>query len=318
MEIVKKPHHVYVNAFGRIHLGFLDLNGQSGRRFGSLGVSLSSPETFIELAIGKDVFSSAPAYVEKAKNAVMKMYGVEEEVSVQVHQEIPRHFGLGSGTQMALAIGAGVAQLFDLKTSLQDIAIATNRGKRSGIGIGTFAEGGIVLDGGRGSQTKIPPILMQHAFPADWRILLVFDHDHIGVHGAAEVEAFETLKDASVIDTQQVNQAVLMKLLPSIKEADYQMFSEGVAALQAYTGRYFAPAQGGQYASKKVAHALGLIQQQGVQCIGQSSWGPTGFAIIESAVQAEQLIQALEPAFQQQKLSWQICEARNAGAEVNT
>lgn len=317
MHHQNQSKHVHVSAFARIHLGFLDLNGQSGRQFGSLGVSLTNPKTRIEVAVGKDVFEQTPKYIDKAKHAVLAMMGIEKEVSIKVHEEIPRHFGLGSGTQMALAVGAGIAKLFSKECALQEIAIATSRGKRSGVGIGTFAQGGIVLDGGRGAQTTVPPILMQQAFPSAWRILLLFDHQHIGVHGQAEVSAFAQLEKANLADTMQVNQAVLMKVLPAIKEKDYQMFSEGVALLQAYTGDYFAPAQGGQYASPRIGNALELIKKQGIQCIGQSSWGPTGFAIIESDVSATMLLNALESNFKDLGLSWQLSEARNEGAMLN-
>ncbi|CAN0012425.1 unnamed protein product, partial [Chrysoparadoxa australica] len=107
MHHQNKSENVYVDASARIHLGFLDLNGQSGRRFGSLGVSLTNPKTRLEMALGKDVFERPPSYVEKAKKAILAMMGLEAEVSIKVHEEIPRHFGLGSGTQMALAVGAG-------------------------------------------------------------------------------------------------------------------------------------------------------------------------------------------------------------------
>jgi len=39
---------VIVEAGARIHLGFLDLNGACGRRFGSIGVSLERPRCVVE------------------------------------------------------------------------------------------------------------------------------------------------------------------------------------------------------------------------------------------------------------------------------
>lgn len=315
----QRTKHVFVNAFARLHMGFLDLNGKSGRRFGSLGLGLSAPDTLIELAVGKDRFvdNVEESYVCKSKQAILAHTNIKEAVSIQAHRAIPRHFGLGSGTQMALAIGEGLNQLFDLELSLDEIAMITHRGNRSGIGIGTFVNGGLVLDGGRGAHTATPPIISHQSFPDEWAVVLIFDHQHIGVHGDDEVNAFASLQDADKQHTQEVNHQVLMRALPAIQERDLKVFGEAIQLLQAYTGDYFAPVQGGRFASKLVAKVLSYLTEQGVGCVGQSSWGPTGFAIFESDEVAEQYVSELKATFQDPKLSWLVCKARNVGATIN-
>lgn len=311
--------HVVVNAFARLHMGFLDLNGAQGRRFGSLGVGLDAPDTLIELAVGDNVFDVAETdNIKQSKLSILQHANVQSAISIKVHREIPRHFGLGSGTQMALAIGMGISRLLNLNLALTDIARITKRGMRSGIGIGTFAKGGLVLDGGRGTNTIVPPILTQFPFPEQWRILLIFDHHFVGVHGNEEIQAFARLKDVDLAQTQALNHQMLMRGLPAVQEGDLQVFGEVVARLQAYTGDYFAPAQGGgRYASKSVAEVLGYLTHCGVKCVGQSSWGPTGFAIFQSEVVATQYLAQLQSTFKQPELSWLLCKASNVGATVN-
>lgn len=315
----QRTDHVFVNAFARLHMGFLDLNGQSGRRFGSLGLGLNAPDTLIELAVGKNNFAGSveESYVNRSKQAVLAHANIKDEVSICVHRAIPRHFGLGSGTQMALAIGEGINQLFGLDLSLDEIAAITSRGNRSGIGIGTFESGGLVLDGGRGVKTKTPPIISHQPFPEEWTVVLIFDHQHVGVHGDDEVRAFASLQDADKQNTEQLNHQVLMHALPAIQECDLTAFGEAVKLLQAYTGDYFAPVQGGRYASKVVAQVLHYLAEHGVTCVGQSSWGPTGFAIFESDKIAEQYLGELKATFQDPKLSWLLCKASNVGATIN-
>lgn len=310
---------VFVNAFARLHMGFLDLNGSQGRRFGSLGVGLDALDTLIELAIGDNVFGEVePAYIKQSKQLILQHANIKQAISIKVHREIPRHFGLGSGTQMALAVGMGINQLFDLNLSLEEIAQVTKRGLRSGIGIGTFAKGGLVLDGGRGANTIVPPIITQQPFPETWRILLIFDHQHVGVHGDEEAQAFARLEDADLADTQAVNYQVLMRALPAIQEGDLVRFGDAIAALQAYTGDYFAPAQGGRYASQHVAQVLNFLSKNKINCVGQSSWGPTGFAVFESEAIATQYLTQLKSIFNQTQLSWSLCKARNVGAVIKT
>lgn len=320
--IAEDKHAVKVEIIttARLHMGFFDLNGQIGRRFGSVGLSLNALPTHIELNVGEATVQQPPQvdYVNNSKLAILQHLGITEPVSVRVHQQIPRHSGLGSGTQMALAIGAGINQLFGCQLSLTEIASIVQRGRRSGIGIGTFAHGGLVLDGGVGPLTKIPPVIAQHAFPEAWRILLIFDKQHIGVHGAAEVHAFNTLQDSRLVATEKISHAILMQALPAIVEQDLAQFGAAIAQLQAYTGDYFAPTQGGRYASKQVAPVLDYLTKQGLSCVGQSSWGPTGFAVFESAALAEQWMQQLKAQFTHADLHWMICSANNAGASMNS
>jgi beta-RFAP synthase len=321
MNVEKKQStaHVFVNAYARLHMGFLDLNGSLGRRFGSLGLGLNAPDTLIELAIGKHVFGDIDEadYVNKCKRQLLAHTNLEHAVSIKVHREIPRHFGLGSGTQMALAIGAGMNQLFGLDLKPAEVALITGRGLRSGIGIGTFTDGGLVLDGGRSKNTKVPPIILQQAFPKLWRVLLIFDHSHQGVHGNDESNAFANLQDADWLATQNISYQILMRALPALKELDLDAFGKAIEQLQAYTGDYFASVQGGRFASKQVAKVLDFLTKNGVLCVGQSSWGPTGFAVFENDVIAEQYLQKLKLTFQQPNLSWLLCEASHMGARIN-
>src|SRR5258708_25991378 len=73
---------------------------------------------------------------------------------------------------------------------------------------------------------------------------------------------------------------MLMQALPAMAERDIESFGNAIGELQRITGDYFAPAQGGRFASPAVAEVLAWFESQGIAGIGQSSWGPTGFAIV--------------------------------------
>lgn len=309
------PHSVDVITTARLHMGFFDLNGSIGRRFGSMGVSLQTPQTHIEVSTGEG--EVADDYIERTKRILLQHAGIQAPVHVRVIEQIPRHAGLGSGTQMALAVGAGISALFNLNLPLRDIAGLIGRGARSGIGIGTFATGGVVLDAGSNANTIVPPIIAQHAFPQAWRILLVFDPQYTGVHGDAELQAFRQLVDHRLLGTQQLSHQLLMQALPALVEQDLAAFGKAVSALQAYNGDYFAPVQGGRYASRSVAAVLNDLMVHGIDCVGQSSWGPTGFAIFANQQVAETHLNRLQLNFADAGLSWKICAANNSGAHMN-
>ena len=324
LPLTLPPQKVTVTTTARLHMGFVDLNGSQGRLFGSLGVSLSAPQTqvIVEKSNTSNIDAEIPESVTKVINSI-KAYvktSLEQDIdfSIKVVDSISEHAGLGSGTQMALAITAGVNALFDLGLNAAKMATITSRGRRSGIGIGTFEQGGLVMDGGRSTQfkDKIPPIIARHQFPAQWPILLILDNNDQGVFGDAELLAFENLPQANLATAQQLSHSVLMLALPAIIEQDYAPFSQAISALQMATGEYFASAQGGHHKSEKVAQVLNFLNQQGIICAGQSSWGPTGFAIFEDINTANNMCNQLQQRFSSSNLQFQMVTANNSGANV--
>ena len=79
-------------------------------------------------------------------------------------------------------------------------------------------------------------------------------------------------------------------------------------------GEAFAVAQGGIYASPRVAEVVAFIRKLGVRGVGQSSWGPTVFAIVENTERAEQLAQRVRAQFGLSNDEVVVTAARNQGA----
>jgi beta-ribofuranosylaminobenzene 5'-phosphate synthase len=318
MKLNKDIKSITVTTHARLHMGFFDLNGQLGRRFGSIGVGLNYPKTQIRVSVGGLASQSPHAeYANSILQTMLSTLNLTMDINVEVIDQIPRHSGLGSGTQMALAIGEALNQLLDLNMSLDTIATMAKRGSRSGVGIGTFAHGGLVLDGGRGALSSVPPIIARVDFPSEWRILLIFDHNKLGVNGYEEVKAFDTLKNQTQANTQVLAHQVLMQGIPSVVEHDLINFSKVVSALQTYNGDYFSPAQGGKFASQSVAKVLDFLISQAVDAVGQSSWGPTGFAIFPTLEEGERMLARVEQQFVDMGLTFVLCSGLNTGAHVD-
>ncbi len=212
------------------------------------------------------------------------------------------------------------SHLFQLNLSTKELALLSGRGQRSGIGIAAFDHGGLLIDGGRrmeaGSQ-GIPPLLARYDFPEDWRILLLLDNSLAGVHGEHERAAFEQLPPFSENLAAHLCRHVLMQAMPALLERDLSAFGQAIQVLQSHVGDYFAPVQGGRYASAKVAAVLQHLSASGVACFGQSSWGPTGFAVFADAASAEGYLSQLKTKFAQCGLSWIICSGYNRGAQLS-
>jgi beta-RFAP synthase len=310
--------HVAVTAPARLHLGFLDLAGDLGRRYGSLGLALEEVGTTVSVARA-DALCVTGAEAPRARRhaqAMARRFGLSDRVAVTIDRAIPAHAGLGSGTALALAVGAGMARLEGVAIAPPDIARALGRGERSGIGIAAFDRGGVVLDGGQapGGGTP-PPILARHDFPEAWRVILVQDPAFQGKHGAAEIAAFASLPPFPAARAAELCRLALMQALPALAERDVGGFGAAVSAIQAAVGDHFAPAQGGRFASPAVAEALSWLEAQGAAGIGQSSWGPTGFALVGELGMAEALSAAAGERFGA-RLSFTVARGRNRGAAI--
>jgi beta-ribofuranosylaminobenzene 5'-phosphate synthase len=304
----------------RLHLGFLDLNGDLGRRYGSFGITLDDICTRLHVERA-DTFSGSGPSADRAVRFVRELLhqlNRSDSLVVSVEEAIPEHVGLGSGTQLAMAAGVGAAKLLDLDLSARDIAGYLVRGKRSGVGIGSFEMGGVILDGGRGDSGTIPPVLARYEFPAKWRILLIFDRRIKGKHGAEEETLFLDLPPFPAELSAHFCRLLLMVGLPALAEADLDGFSRAVAEIQRATGDFFAPVQGNRFASESVAAVLEWLQARGIVGVGQSSWGPTGFALIGSDSQAKRLVSALIRNFADvDHLDFKICRGRNTGSQID-
>jgi beta-RFAP synthase len=309
---------VTIVAPARLHLGFLDLHGGLGRRYGGLGLTLDGIHTRLRITRTERWTATGPSG-PRASTCAQKLaqaLGIDEAVHVEVEEAIPEHVGLGSGTQLSLAVAAGFMRLFPRHAvDLHTLASLLQRGVRSGIGLGAFEVGGFIVDGGCGQRTVAPPVIAQLPFPSDWPVLLIFDPAMHGLNGSREVTAFKALDPMAAGHSAELCRLVLMQVLPAIVEHDFDLFSRGVTAIQNIVGDYFAGCQGGRYTSGRVAEVLRWAQEHGIKGVGQSSWGPTGFAFAEDRRRVMVLLQDAEKRWGDD-LQFKVCTANNRGADV--
>ncbi len=309
---------ITVIAPARLHMGFIDLSGALGRHFGSIGLALNEIHTRLSVTAGPILKVTGPS-ADRAIKCVQqfcKLSKVSDHLEVTIESAIPEHIGLGSGTQMALAVGAALNAYYGAGLSVREIAQLSDRGARSGIGIGVFEQGGLVVDGGRGPDTVTPPLLSQMPVPEQWRFILAFDRRGQGLHGEQEISAFKQLPPFPRREAERLAYLLLMQALPALAEHNLSLFGEVITELQAAVGQHFAPVQGGVFTSPEVAAAMAWLQQQGAVAVGQTSWGPTGFCAVDSPDRAAKLLQDLRERFTSEYLNFRLASVRNYGAEI--
>lgn len=324
---------VRVGAPGRLHLGFLDPAGSLGRAFGSLGLVIDGFTTEVELtaAAAFDCMAAdtpaAQAELDRAADFLQLLRqrsGCHAPLSLRLLQVLPPHAGFGSGTQLACAVGRAFAQWHGLDLNTATLAQWLGRGLRSGVGIAGFDAGGLLLDGGPGTDGLPAPLLSRLAFPEAWRIVVVQDPSHRGLSGSAEKKALAALPPLPKASAAEICHQVLMRILPGAASAEFAPFAAGIQRMQQLLGEHFAPAQGGAFTSAAVGRLMQWIADAGRDAqaeppaaIGQSSWGPTGFAILPSQARAEALVEAVQAAGQlDARLKLRIVSGRNHAAMV--
>jgi beta-ribofuranosylaminobenzene 5'-phosphate synthase len=285
---------VFVEAPARLHFGVLDLRGRLGRCFGGLGAAIPSPSLLIEARPAPRVSAQGPDADRAIEFATrfLAFHNLSGGVHLVLHRTIPSHSGLGSGTQLGLAVSRALAELRDLSTDPVELARATGRGQRSAIGTWTFALGGFVVEGGRrpGSD-KIAPLLARFPIPEHWRCVVAVPSGGRGLSGEEEARAFERLSPPPDRQVEQVSHLVLMQLLPALVEADLPSFGEALSAVQRITGGWFAAQQGGVFAPGPTERLVGALASWGAAGVGQSSWGPAVYGLVEDDESAHELAQ---------------------------
>lgn len=319
---------ISVRTPSRLHLGLIDLSGDLGRAFGSIGVGLQTPNVLIS-AEESDRLTVEGAQAERFRyfaERFIQAVGAEKGCRITVQKAIPQHVGLGSGTQSALAVASAIARINNLNISVEEAAVFTGRASISSIGVGVFKYGGFIVDAGHkvevGERSKkerksIAPIVFRHPFPEDWLFVLAVTGEKRGLSGEEEKRAFEELPTPRREWATDICRLTHLNLIPALIERDIETFGKALTKIQTLTGRYFEKIQGGIYATKIAEECCRRMLEAGAKAVGQSSWGPTVYALTQGVEAANKVKQALEPLLGsalKEKVS--VVAADNRGARV--
>ncbi|QSW99076.1 beta-ribofuranosylaminobenzene 5'-phosphate synthase family protein [Haloterrigena alkaliphila] len=286
-----------VTAGARLHVGFQNLSLARRRLYGGIGVGLEEPRVTVTAEPAATVETDDPLVGEYASRAVdvLEVPGV----ALTLEERLPRHVGLGSGTQLALSVLAATARAHDREVRVREHAPAMGRGGRSGVGVATFEDGGFVVDAGHPTNRftteppaegdwTVPPIVARHELPRDWRFLVVVpdaDPGRSGDDEDASMRAVAERADPAVAD--EIAGVVTRKLLPAAAEGRLEAFGEAIAEIGRKNGAWYADAQGGVFRPPAGTLVEALEDCPVLTGIGQSSWGPVVYGVTDRSHAAE-------------------------------
>jgi beta-ribofuranosylaminobenzene 5'-phosphate synthase len=176
-----------------------------------------------------------------------------------------------------------------------------------------------VLEGGRRLENDdVAPLLARLPFPPAWRCVVAVPHSTPGLAGTDEESAFAQLPDPPEGDAECVAHLVLMALLPALADADLVTFGRALSAIQALTGRWFAPVQGGTFAAGPSEELIRRMVDWGAPGVGQSSWGPAVYGIVDGEDAGRRLAEHVRTAVETGRFGGTVYEGpfRTDGARV--
>jgi beta-ribofuranosylaminobenzene 5'-phosphate synthase len=315
---------VVVKTGCRLHFTLIDMNAELGRVDGGIGVGLKTPGWTVEVSRSKQWTVD-----EKARSIVELLKGkldIKTPFCVKVRGGIPEHVGLGSKTQLALAVAAGLAA-FDKKTAqltAPQLARAVERGGTSGIGVTTFEKGGLVLDGGhsyslkggflpsRYSKVATPPVLARIDVPDSWFFVIGIPKGR-RIEGKDEVKAFKENTPVPRKEVGALTRLILMNMLPAVVEDDIEAFGKAVDKIQSLGFKRVET----RLQVPEVVQLQNKMVDLGASGAGLSSFGPACYCAVRGKKVAEKMAQDLI-RFMKRKVGGTafVSQGQNSGASI--
>ena len=331
--------HNRIRTPSRLHFTLVDMNGQLGRIDGGLGIALEQPGVAFDFrshghANVRGGDARLRKFVMRELIASSELLDVDPALQIVIRETIPPHHGLGSGTQWRLSLLAALNHCFELNLSQSKLTEISTRGGTSGIGIGAFQWGGLLLDGGHSvdrdkdffapsrfaRDVRQPPLLLRYEFPVHWGVVLFTPRDLGGLSGQRELEFMVANTPIPLNEVQAVSHVILMQLLPAILELDLPAFGSSVSALQetGWKRRHWerpelAPLQAVRRGFNEVAGIVGC---------GLSSTGSTVFGFFDADETSDDVVKAqlLTALRKHAAISGQVWSTRanNTGMRLQT
>ena len=309
---------VRISAPARLHLGFVGLNGESASEKGAFGLAIDQPVTRVEATTSSRwaISGKRKEKVDALVTTLRHSRTLQVPVELSISDVIPSHVGLGSGTQLALAIAKACTLVNETNVPEEYLSNLLGRGARSGIGTAAFSQGGFIVDKNARKFNESRAVAERFNFPQNWHIILVMNKRRQGIFGAQETRVFKELGGFSSQFTAQLQQELTGQLLPALQSQDFGPFAQAVTTIQKQVGDFFSSVQGGRFLSVQVSEILNYALRNERVAVGQSSWGPTGFIIVENKSRAQNLFRKLQQFEASDHIHFKFCSARNSGASI--
>lgn len=315
------PRLVTVSAPSRLHFGLFAFGG-SGRQFGGVGVMIDQPRLELGIRPASELQVTGPLAARGQEFARRWSESHADFAKLRCRIEIvtapPEHAGLGVGTQLGLSVAAGLNAFHGLAPAGPlELANSVGRGLRSAVGTYGFLMGGLIAERGKLPHEPLSPLDLRIDMPADWRFVIFQPSIAPGLAGREEEQAISSLPPVPPEVTHKLVHIAQDELFPAAAQAHFASFSDSLYRYGELAGQCYAARQGGPFNGPLLTQLVRTLRELGVVGVGQSSWGPTIFAVCESQTSAAGLIERFHRVWNATaSVACHIAAPANRGAEV--
>ena len=318
---------IKISSYARLNFGLIDLSKTPFRVDGASGLAINIPAANVELKKSDQVQLQFTCNNKKRCEAVVKRCIKKidgEKFSLKVESLIDTHVGLGSGTQLAMAIVTAFNEEYQLRMSLDEMACLAGSGGTSNIGIYSFLHGGFNLDSGRlfpeekneigpGEKftfSKLSPLLLRMDMP-QWHLCIVIPKIKKRIYDVMEEDLFQEYTPIAEEDVNALCKCLLTGVLPAIKTESFFAFCRSIEQCMQYG---FKKKEIGSYGSLIYDTFLNL-KNKGAEGVGMSSFGPAVFGFYETYEKAKLAYEELKASYLYDQVY--LTTPRNQGASIH-
>jgi beta-RFAP synthase len=295
----------------------------SQRQFGGIGAMIDTPG--LRLAVTPaDRFQIVGPLAERIEIFADRYFSHFQispwpDVCLELCETPPQHVGLGVGTQLGLSVVAALhAFLGQPPLDATLLASISGRAERSAIGTYGFLHGGLIAEAGKEQAQELSPLIAHVLLPKQWRFVLVIPAAEQGKHGSDERQAFRTLPPVPRQTTEILQRLAYEALVPAADASDWPTFSRALYEYGRLAGVCYESVQHGVYATERLDMLVQKIRSCGISGVGQTSWGPTIFALTDDEMSAGKLVQSLSQAPEARGCQFLMAAPSQTGANIKT
>ena len=293
-----------LKAYPRLHFGLIDLSGYTPRSYGGVGASLQGMPIEVECQATKSagLMLDPGELGEDTLSTVNRAVAIAGENGLGTRGEIrfksipSSHIGLGSTTLTVLATLQCLAIINQWTVTPDDLVIMSTCGRTSGIGIGTFFTGKLVVDVGQAGHPanydympslapgQRPPSLTigSWAMPETWNVSLFFTQDSPSIKPEVESDFFHSATPVATSDVGLQLAHLYHGIIPAVIEGDLHAFAKSLRIFQRVG---FKAAE--ISAQRTIVRSLLTALWDQEFAAGLSSFGPVVFVFHESTESLE-------------------------------
>jgi beta-ribofuranosylaminobenzene 5'-phosphate synthase len=323
----------------RLHVTLIDLNGKYDRIDGGVGITTENPRLVLEGRDGYDdihidfanpesdllSLETKKDYQSKIISATGKInefLNIEGGYHFTVKEIFPTHSGLGSGTQLSLAVAKLILKMNEQDLSAVEIGQIVGRGGTSGIGVASFDQGGFIVDAGHrktdkknflpssASKASPPPILARYDFPEDWNIIMVIPEVQRKVYGEGEVNIFQKYCPIPLEDVRELIHILFMQMMPAVLEEDLDQFGRSIDQVQTTGFKKVELSLQNPF----IKDLMDDLKSSGAAGVGMSSFGPTVYAVTDTNY--KEIYRAARNTMKDREGEIYLTKSRNCGANL--